>query len=242
MKYPALYFENSFPKTRPFLDPKIKQIYDSQYLENREGKSPMSNIAQKLESWMHIQTSKAILKKSRLLEIGAGTLNHLNYQQNYALYDVVEPYKRLIESSGKKEMINKIYEDIFEVTNEYDCIFSIATLEHLTDLPRVVSKAATLLSKDGTFLAAIPSEGGFLWGTSWRVSTGVEFYIKHRLNYGNLMRYEHLNNYSEIESFLRLIFKKVDKKYLGIGGHLSLYQFFECSQPKLNECKNFLVS
>ena len=35
MKYPALYFENSFPKTRPFLDPKIKQIYDSQYIDCR---------------------------------------------------------------------------------------------------------------------------------------------------------------------------------------------------------------
>ena len=239
MKYPSEYFKVNFPKERPALDKKIKKIYEAQYIDNRQGKSPMSNIAQKLESWMHKQVANAIQPNSRLLEIGAGTLNHLNYEKGYKTYDVVEPFQELVDQSHQKKLINNFYKDIFEINEKYDFIFSVATLEHLTSLPKIVSKAAIQLDENGKFLAAIPSEGGFLWGASWRISTGLEFFIRHRLNYGNLMRYEHVTNFYEIESFLRIIFKKVNIRHLGISGHLSLYQFFECSEPILEVCQKF---
>ena len=239
MKYSSEHFKNKFPKIRPELDSKIKKIYDRQYIDNRQGNSPMSSIAQTLESWMHKQISNTIQPNSRLLEIGAGTLNHLEYESDYEFYDVVEPYQELLDQSDKKKQVTHFYNDIYEVQIKYDYIFSIATLEHLTNLPKVISKAATQLRGNGRFLAAIPSEGGFLWGASWRISTGLEFYIKHRLNYGNLMRHEHVNNFLEIESFLKIIFEEVNKKYLGIGGHLSLYQFFECSKPRMEACNEY---
>jgi hypothetical protein len=53
------------------------------------------------------------------------------------------------------------------------------------------------------------------------------------------MRHEHVNNFLEIESLLRIIFKKVNKRHLGMSGHLSLYQFFECSDPILEACQKF---
>ncbi len=241
MKYSEHYFEKTFPKTRTALNSKIKKIYNNQYVENRQGKSPMSNIAQKLEAWMHKQIAKTIKPNSGLLEIGAGTLNHLDYENDYKFYDVVEPYQWLLENSASvnKKQINNFYQDILDVQNKYDYILSVATLEHLTNLPGVVSKSAILLNDGGSFLVAIPSEGGFLWGTSWRISTGLEFYIKHGLDYGNLMRYEHVNDYSEIEAFLRIIFEQVNKKYLGYGGHFSLYQSFECSKPRIDKCNKF---
>ena len=49
MKYPSEYFKVNFPKERPALDKKIKKIYEAQYIDNRQGKNPMSNISQKLE-------------------------------------------------------------------------------------------------------------------------------------------------------------------------------------------------
>jgi cyclopropane fatty-acyl-phospholipid synthase-like methyltransferase len=56
--------------------------------------------------------------------------------------------------------IRSIYADISEVPAEiqYDRITSVATLEHICNLPEVIARSALLLAKDGVFRASIPSE------------------------------------------------------------------------------------
>jgi SAM-dependent methyltransferase len=239
-KFSEIYFKDNFPKERSFLDHRIKKIYYEQYYRNREGETPMSSIAKRLESWMHIKTSSTIRPNSKLLEIGGGTLNHIKYENNYEIYDVVEPFENLYSNSDMRSYVDNFYSDISLVQNSYDYVFSIATLEHLTDLPRVIAKSATLLRDGGSFLAAIPSEGGLLWGLSWRLSTGIEFYLKYGLDYGNLMHHEHVNNFKEIHALLEIVFKSVERKYFGISGNFSLYQYFECSEPIKEKYELFL--
>ena len=43
----------SFPKKRPTLSNNLKKIYAEQFKKNRDGGTPASFLAQKLESWMH---------------------------------------------------------------------------------------------------------------------------------------------------------------------------------------------
>lgn len=235
------YFLNEYPKTRPALDDNIKRIYDSHYRDNREGKTKASSIAQKLETWMHHKTNAVVEEGSKVIEVGAGTLNHLKFAKGYRAYDIVEPFKELYESSDYRSRVRSIYADIKDVKEEkYEFVISIATLEHLTHLPLDIARAAFLLEPNGTFVASIPSEGGFLWGAAWRLSTGLEFYVRHKLNYGNLMRHEHVNDCREIQAILGLLFEVVKVRRFGIGNHLSLYQCFECRSPRLDLCQNVI--
>ena len=39
------------------------------------------------------------IHNEEILEIGAGTLNHLKYEKNYSVYDIVELFKNLYQDS-----------------------------------------------------------------------------------------------------------------------------------------------
>ena len=101
----------------------------------------------------------------------------------------------------------------------------------MDDLPSVVKKSIQLLDNDGVFACGIPSEGGFLWALSWRLTTGLEYRIRTGLDYGKLMKYEHINKSWEIELILKYFFKEIKVKRFGIGRHFSLYTYIECRKP-----------
>ena len=46
-----------FPKTRPTLSQKYKDIYNQHYISNREGSGFANLLSQKMEAWMHKKTS-----------------------------------------------------------------------------------------------------------------------------------------------------------------------------------------
>ncbi len=67
---------NIYPKKRPKLSSKLKKIFKNEYKINRESK-----INSFFEKWMHENILKIKDKtKTNTLEIGAGTLNHLYYE------------------------------------------------------------------------------------------------------------------------------------------------------------------
>ena len=229
----------AFPKSRPPLPETIQKIYNEHYKINRQGQTPASSIAQRLESWMHkkVAANKQINNKAApdyaTLEIGAGTLNHLNYEPPSSNYDIIEPMKELYENTASESLARKKFSDILEISGKhlYDRIISVAVLEHVLNLPELISASCTLLKKDGTFCCGIPSEGGFLWGLAWRLSTRLEFRLKYNADYGALMRHEHVNNAMEIEGLLRVFFANVRVTTFGMGKHFSLYKYIECKEP-----------
>lgn len=153
---------HGYPKTRPELPPEYQAIYDEQYISNREGRSLAARIAVYLEAWMHRQIARAN-GSFPLLELGAGTLNHVAYEPRAGAYDVVEPYELLYRGKPELNRIGNLYASIDEVPTEvrYERIVSVAVLEHVVDLPPLVAKCALLLAPRGRFLAGIPSEGDF---------------------------------------------------------------------------------
>jgi hypothetical protein len=235
-----------FPKQRPELPEAYRKIYVEHYRQNRQGASTASSLAIKMEAWMHRKVAADVSSTGRectTLEIGAGNLNHLAFEPLSKSYDVVEPFKELYEGSPYRARVAKVHRDLEEIAGrQFDRIISIATFEHLCDLPSIVARCGLLLAPGGTLRVAIPSEGTLLWTLGWKLTTGVEFRLRHGLSYGVLMRHEHVNTASEIANVLGIFFRKVRRQAFGITHLFSFYQFFECSAPDLDRCRSYFLT
>jgi SAM-dependent methyltransferase len=227
-----------FPKTRPELPARLQEIYTRQYLENRSGATPAASLSQRLESWLHRQVAADVARGGprSTLELGAGTLNQLAYEPASEAYDIVEPFQDLFRDSPKRGRIRDVYGDAGEVPADrrYDRITSVAALEHICDLPLVLARAARRLAPGGELRSAIPSEGGLLWTLGWRLTTGLEFRMRHGLDYGLLMAHEHVNDARDIETLIQALFDEVEIRSFGVGRQLSLYRFIAARRPRLD--------
>lgn len=236
---------DQFPKTRPLLPKKIEDLYSTYYKSNREGKTRASFLAKKMESWLHKQIAKDIIDQPGLrkttLEIGAGTLNQLQYEPEVGVYDIVEPFKVLYEESFFLKRVRNVYSDISEVpeNSRYDRITSIASFEHICNLPEVAAKCGLILTDTGILRVAIPNEGAFLWTLGWKLTTGLEFKKKYGLDYGLLMKHEHVNTAEEIEKVLEFFFEDIKCKIFGISKSFSLYRFYTCIKPRGEKCREY---
>ena len=228
-----LEIKKRFPKKRPRLTEQYMSIYERHYKDNREGKGFFNFLSSYMESWAHKVISNKQIHNEEILEIGAGTLNHLKYEKNYSVYDIVEPFKNLYQDSIEIKKINNFYESLFEIKNKkYDRIISIMTFEHLEDLPRITEKCRELLKKNGTLQIAIPCEGELAFKLGWKLTTGLGFRAKYGLDYSKIMSHEHLNSLNEILIVLSHYFKI--KKFLRSPfilplKNLSFYCVIECS-------------
>jgi hypothetical protein len=228
---------DKFPKKRTELPQVYKDLYTAQYKSNRNGESSAASLSQRVEAWMHRKVAADLKNDDKdavsTLEIGAGTLNQLNHEQTQP-YDIVEPFTKLFEDSPHLHKVRNIYSSVHDIGDnvKYDRITTIATFEHVLDLPEVVEKTTRLLNKGGTLRVSIPNEGCWLWTLGWRLTTGLEFKLKHGLDYGILMSHEHVNDADEIDAVLRHYYPEVQASYFGLGKHCSLYRFYECSMSK----------
>lgn len=234
---------DDFPKKRPPLPEVYQRIYASHYKKNRGGKTVATFLSQKMESWLHKKVAADCKEgdPKSTLEIGAGTLNQLEYEKNTP-YDIIEPFSLLFESSPNLAKVRAIYDDIAKVplANKYDRIISIATFEHIEDLPKVVALSGILLNNGGTLRISIPNEGTFLWTLSWKLTTGIEYRLKYGLDYGILMKYEHVNTADQIEEVLNFFFGSVKCSCFGLSKKFAFYRFYECRDPRIKEIKNYL--
>lgn len=235
-----------FPKTRSLLPKEFDKIFSAHYKSNREGGTRAASLAQKMEVWLHKQVAKDVNNQQNVskatLELGAGTLNQLQYEPKVGAYDIVEPFQELYNNSPQLGRIRNIYSDISEVpaSTSYDRITSIATFEHVCNLPEVVARCGLMLAPNGALRTAIPSEGTLLWTLGWKLTTGIEFKMKHGLDYSLLMKHEHVNTAREIEEVLEHFFKNVECKVFGLSKSLSFYQYYGCSHPNLEKCREHL--
>lgn len=232
----------TYPRARPPLSQAHQAAYEREYRLNREGRSVATSISKKLESWMHRKVA-AKRDAAVVLELGAGTLNHLRYEAAGA-YDIVEPFDALFRASPHLSRVRQVYRDVAHVPGDmrYDRIFSVAVLEHLEALPEVVARCGLLLKEGGMFQAGIPSEGGLLWGLSWRISTGLGYRLRTGLSYKALMRHEHVNSASEIKMILNHFFERTSVEYFPMPAHhASFYTYLEATKPRRASCRAFLV-
>jgi SAM-dependent methyltransferase len=232
---------STYPRLRPQLPTEQAASYEEHYRSNRAGKRGLSKTVAKLESWMHRRVSAAA-PGPELLELGAGNLNHVPYLSQDCAYDIVEPFHELLEDSPHGSRVRHAYSDICEIPPNvhYDCIFSVAVLEHLTDLPFILARAGLLLREGGSFRAGFPSEGGILWGLAWRLTTGVEYRLRRGLDYARIMRHEHVNTASQILLLLDHFYEEVEVSRFPLPAkHLSFYTAVNAFAPRFERCRTF---
>jgi SAM-dependent methyltransferase len=241
----ALRFRQ-FPKVRPPLPDAYLVLYEREYVANRTSGGFANQVARKLESWMHVKVRQSARKaREEVLELGAGSLNHLPWEGDVAAYDIVEPFRALFEGSEKLASVRHVYDQTSEIPPErqYDRILSVAVLEHMLDLPSEIALAATHLRDEGVFCAGFPSEGGWLWEMAWRYGTGTAFRRRTGLDYAVMMRHEHVNTADEIESCVRYFFDDVSLVRFPIGlRSLSLYTFVLATGARRARCAQFLTA
>jgi SAM-dependent methyltransferase len=234
---------SSYPRKRRALPIAYQELYTQHYINNREGKTSAASLSQQMEKWMHKKVAGDLKQNDlskRTLEIGAGTLNQLEYEP-LTTYDIVEPFKELYVNSKALNRINQTYNDIKEVNDvQYDRIISIAAFEHIDNLPYVVAKTGRVLKKDGTLRVAIPNEGTILWKLGWMFTTGLEFKLKYNLNYATLLNHEHINNADEIETVLNYFYNSINCKVFGVHKKIGFYRFYECKNPRIGVIQNYL--
>jgi hypothetical protein len=193
-----------------------------------------------MESWMHrkvAEDTSAGANGVTTLEIGAGNLNHLQYEPSLDRYDVVEPLTELVAHSPYRSRVSNVYPHLADLWDQrFDRIISIAAFEHYCDLPDVVARCGLLLAPNGQLRVAVPSEGTLLWKLGYRLTTGLEFRLKHGLDYSVLLRHEHVNTAEEVAGVLQFFFAKVRLVVFGVSPSFSLYQFFQCTHQRLDRC------
>jgi len=232
----------TYPRQRIPLPEAYQRIYEKEYLLNRGGGTLANRLAMRAERWMHRMIAQRA-QPGAVLEIGGGTLNHLPYEPTVTDYDVVEPFEALYAASANRVRVRRIFSDIEEVPEEtrYDRIISVAALEHLEDLPTTIARSALLLSEGGVAQHSIPSEGGMLWGASWRLTTGLAYRLRNGLSYGVAMRHEHINDAPEIIAVLDWFFERMQlRRYPGPFHHASLYTYLEATHPRRDRCREYL--
>ena len=218
-----------FPKKRTVLNDEYLKIYNEHYKSNRGGQGFANKIAQKMESWMHKKVSKKTGQD--ILELGARNLNHVKYESSYRNYDIVEPFKELYKNNNELHKIRKEFNSIFDVQSKYDKILSIATLEHLLNLPEEIIYCKNLLKKDGIFQIAVPCEGELAFKLGWLFTTAISFKLKYNLNYSKMIEYEHVNSLHEILIILQNNFKIINfsrSPFILPIKNLSFYAYIEC--------------
>src|SRR5260370_9574696 len=99
----------SYPRERPPLPPALAAIYHDTYVSSREGRGVLYRITQSLEAWMHRRVAADSAPGQTVLEIGAGTLNHLRFEAADETYDVVEPYTALYDSRPETNRVRAFY-------------------------------------------------------------------------------------------------------------------------------------
>ncbi len=233
----------SYPRKRPPLTGEHEAIYVEEYKLNRGGNSLLYRVVHSLEVWGHrVIASNGI--SGSVLELGAGSLNHVPFEDNVPTYDCVEPLREFYENSPHRSRVGKIFDDIKEVpeSSKYERVVSFAVLEHLDDLPSVVAQSGLKLASHGVFQAVIPTEGGFLWGMAWRCTTGIAYRMRTGLDYKVLMRHEHINTALEITGIVRYFFRQVRIKRFPLPmHHLSFYNYLEASDCNTKRCTSFLA-
>ncbi len=234
---------DSYPRDRPPLTEGHERVYVEEYRINRGGRGALYGLIRRLESWGHRQVA-TLSDHGPVLEIGAGSLNHLEYEPGVVAYDCVEPFAELYEGSPDRARVRNLFRMIEDIPDDlrYSRVISLAVLEHLERLPHVVARSGLLLSADGVFQAVIPSDGGLLWGISWRCATALAYRMRTDLDYGTLMRHEHVNSAADVGAVVAYFFKKILFRRFPLPiHHLSFYTYVEASRCNVSRCQEFLA-
>jgi ubiquinone/menaquinone biosynthesis C-methylase UbiE len=160
-----------------------------------------------IEKFNHSYTLKSKRKAGeRVLEIGAGIGEHLDYEKpDWHEYVCMELRAEMAAAIKKRfpavqVIVGDCQKNIFLKENYFDRALAIHVLEHLPDLPRALSQICRVLKPGGLFSVCIPCEGGLAHRFARWISAR-RLFKKHfpKLDfYKVVVENEHINRPGEI--------------------------------------------
>ncbi len=162
----------------------------------------------------------------RTLEIGAGSGEHLAYEeltkeqeQNYIAVDIRENMISVLRSRfpNIKAIIGDCQEPLDFEQGYFDRILAIHVLEHLPNLPQAVREIYRLCDKKrGVLSIVIPCEGSAAYTLARKISAQKVFEKRYKQSYKWLIEREHINLPEEIFEELAPYFKRVSSSFFPI--------------------------
>lgn len=156
----------------------------------------------------------------RTLEVGAGLGEHAHWEnlknQEYTMLEYREEWCHQLraQNPGCKVIHGDIQGRLEYPDGYFDRIIAIHVLEHLPDLPKALSEIHRLLVPGGQFDIVIPCEGGLAYGFARKISSERMFKKNFGMDYGPIIRAEHVNTCAEIlEELSRLSWIRTRSKH-----------------------------
>lgn len=144
------------------------------------------------------------INKIKTLEVGAGLGEHYQWEnlsnQDYYMLEYREEWcKKLnLKYPDSKVIHGDIQTELHFSAGYFDRVIAIHVLEHLPDLPKALIEIDRLLKPGGHFDIVIPCEGGLAYGFARKISSERLFKKHFGMEYGPIIRAEHVNRYPEI--------------------------------------------
>ena len=216
-----------WPKTPPILTP--------EQLKAREGFMKLWHqvLPKKyglIEKFNQGYVAQLPLKKGSVtLEVGAGLGEHAKYEdlgnQEYYCLEYREEFckeLRKVIFPPERVLCGDIQKTQKWDAATFDRIIAIHVLEHLLDLPAALAEISRLLKPGGVFDVVIPTEGGFAYSLARKISAERVFRKNFKMDYGPIIKNEHVSTYHEITEVLfanfRLQTRSFFPSFLPISG------------------------
>ncbi len=161
-------------------------------------------------------------KYSKVLEIGAGTIPHLNYlKHDYDEYFIAETSNYAIEYHKENSNIKAYFYDGVNLPfedNFFDRIIILHTLEHINDPEKFLFEMMSKLKTGGILSISLPTDPGLLWRLGkifTKYYTAKKTYKISSNEYDYLLATEHINSIFNLISLIRYHFKdQIDESFL----------------------------
>lgn len=160
---------------------------------------------------------------TRTLEVGAGLGGHLPFEDVEAQeYHVLESRSQFCERLAERHPAQYVHHGSIEERQSFpdgffDRIVTIHVLEHLHNLPAALDEIARLLRPGGIFDVVLPTEGSLAYDIARKVSAERMFRRRFGLDYGPIIRSEHVNTYAEVMSLLSGRFRLETARFFPFG-------------------------
>jgi SAM-dependent methyltransferase len=159
---------------------------------------------------------------SRVLEVGAGTCEHINYIKHtfdeYLITDLhpqevdVQPFSG-VGIEGKVSIAQEDAKKLSFENDSFDRVIGAHVLEHLYRPCEILREWMRVLKTGGVMTLVVPCDPGLLWRLG-RYLVARNKFIKAGVEYDYWQAQDHVNPINNLVSFIRYYFPKVEERWL----------------------------
>lgn len=194
------------------------QVYERFYQDNQK-----QSLGAKVNNAGYKVMKRIDLSGKRVLELGSGDLNHVDWWRGqptcYVVGDVNPPMLQrasdVLSARGVNYhavQLNREDRVILPFqNNEFDVFVSFYALEHLHPLDAYLSEIERVLKPAGTLVGGIPCEGGLAWGLGRYLTTRRWLRRNSSVDPDKIICWEHPNF---AESILKALDARFVRQYL----------------------------